>query len=55
MSMNYNGVLQFRGTWRNYQARVLKNAEQYMKDGRVHIVAAPGSGKTTLGINPQDE
>lgn len=50
MSMNYNGVLQFRGTWRNYQARVLKNAEQYMKDGRVHIVAAPGSGKTTLGI-----
>ena len=48
--MNYNGVLKFDGTWRTYQARVLENAEKYMKDGKVHIVAAPGSGKTTLGI-----
>ncbi len=48
--MNYNGVLQFQGTWRNYQARVLKNVDQYVRDGRIHIVAAPGSGKTTLGI-----
>lgn len=48
--MNYNGILQFKGTWRNYQARVLENAEKYMADGKVHIVAAPGSGKTTLGI-----
>lgn len=48
--MDYNGILQFRGVWRNYQARVLKNSEKYMADGKVHIVAAPGSGKTTLGI-----
>lgn len=48
--MGYEGVLQFKGTWRNYQTRVLKNADRYMKDGKVHIVAAPGSGKTTLGI-----
>lgn len=48
--MNYEGILQFRGKWRDYQARVLKNANRYMKDGKVHIVAAPGSGKTTLGI-----
>lgn len=48
--MNYSDILQFRGTWRSYQARVLQNAEQYLKDGRIHIVAAPGSGKTTLGI-----
>lgn len=48
--MNYEGVLKFEGTWRTYQARVLENAEQYAKDGKVHIVAAPGSGKTTLGI-----
>ncbi len=48
--MNYNRILQFKGTWRNYQARVLENAEKYMADGRVHVVAAPGSGKTTLGI-----
>ena len=48
--MNYEGILQFKGTWRNYQARVLQNADHYMKDGKIHIVAAPGSGKTTLGI-----
>ncbi len=42
--------LQFSGTWRSYQKRVLKNAETYGKDGKIHIVAAPGSGKTTLGI-----
>ena len=48
--MDYEGILKFRGTWRSYQDRVLRNAEHYMEDGRVHIVAAPGSGKTTLGI-----
>ena len=48
--MNYEGILKFDGTWRTYQARVLEHANQYVKDGKVHIVAAPGSGKTTLGI-----
>ncbi len=48
--MDLTKVLEFRGTWRTYQARVLKNADKYMEDGKVHIVAAPGSGKTTLGI-----
>ena len=48
--MNYNGILQFKWTWRAYQARVLENVDRYLKDGKVHIVAAPGSGKTTLGI-----
>lgn len=48
--MNYQNILQFKGTWRKYQARVLENATRYLQDGRVHIVAAPGSGKTTLGI-----
>lgn len=43
-------VLNFRGTWRSYQARVLDRADEYFKDGHMHIVAAPGSGKTTLGI-----
>lgn len=46
----YDGVLEFQGTWRTYQKRVLDNAEKYLADGKVHIVAAPGSGKTTLGI-----
>lgn len=48
--MKFDGVLQFKGTWRKYQARVLSNASKYMADNKIHIVAAPGSGKTTLGI-----
>lgn len=48
--MDYSNILQFKGKWRNYQARVLANAQKYMADGKIHIVAAPGSGKTTLGI-----
>ena len=48
--MNYENILQFKGTWRVYQARVLDRAEHYARDGKIHIVAAPGSGKTTLGI-----
>lgn len=48
--MNYSNILQFKGKWRNYQARVLDNAQKYIADGKIHIVAAPGSGKTTLGI-----
>ena len=50
MQKLYDGVLRFKGTWRDYQARVLSRAEKYLADGKVHIVAAPGSGKTTLGI-----
>ena len=51
MSKNiYDGILRFNGTFRPYQQRVLDRAGEYLKDGRVHIVAAPGSGKTTLGI-----
>ena len=48
--MEYSNILKFRYTWRNYQARVLENTAEYVADGKVHIVAAPGSGKTTLGI-----
>lgn len=43
-------LLSFQGEWRSYQKRVLDHADNYLKDGRIHIVAAPGSGKTTLGI-----
>jgi len=48
--MDYSQILKFKYTWRKYQARVLENTKDYVKDGKVHIVAAPGSGKTTLGI-----
>ena len=40
----------FRGTFRSYQQEVLDGAGQYLADGRLHIVAAPGSGKTVLGL-----
>ncbi|NCB92024.1 MAG: hypothetical protein EOM40_05550 [Clostridia bacterium] len=43
-------ILEFKGTWRTYQKRVLLHSDEYLKDGKIHIVAAPGSGKTTLGI-----
>lgn len=42
--------LKFKGTWRTYQKRVLEHAQDYVQDRKIHIVAAPGSGKTTLGI-----
>lgn len=48
--MEIRELLHFDGQWRSYQKRVLDRADQYLKDNRIHIVAAPGSGKTTLGI-----
>ena len=46
----YDNLLRFKGTWRDYQERVLENSQRYLADRKLHIVAAPGSGKTTLGI-----
>src|SRR5574344_1465608 len=48
--MEFENILEFKGKWRSYQARVLDSAAQYLSDNKIHIVAAPGSGKTTLGI-----
>ena len=42
--------VRFRSTWRPYQARVLSELEGHLDDNRLHIVAAPGSGKTVLGL-----
>lgn len=42
--------LAFTGQWRRYQKRVLDKSDAFMADGHLHLVAAPGSGKTTLGI-----
>ncbi len=42
--------LKFKYTWRNSQEKILRSLLQHQKDQRIHIVAAPGSGKTTLGI-----
>ena len=42
--------VRFTGTWRPYQARVLAALAAHVDDGRVHLVAPPGSGKTLLGL-----
>ncbi len=40
----------FRFAWRPYQERILKQLEEYLDDDHLHVVAAPGSGKTVLGL-----
>lgn len=40
----------FKGEFRPYQKRVLDHAETYLEDNKINIVAAPGSGKTILGL-----
>ena len=42
--------LVFSGKWRSYQMRVLYELEHHLEDEKLNIVAAPGAGKTTLGI-----
>lgn len=42
--------LKFKGSWRKYQSRVLQELENYLDDKKLNVVAAPGAGKTTLGI-----
>src|SRR5690606_14714251 len=44
------GAMQFKGVWRDYQAQVLQEMEPRLADGRLHVVAAPGAGKTVLGL-----
>ena len=40
----------FKYPWRKYQANVLAELETHMHDDKLNIVAAPGSGKTILGL-----
>ncbi len=47
--MNFEGVY-FKGTFRDYQQRVLDHSKKYLSDNKINIVAAPGSGKTILGL-----
>ena len=42
--------LNFNGQWRSYQKRVLEELECHLNDKKLNVVAAPGAGKTTLGI-----
>lgn len=42
--------LSFRWPWRDYQAQLLAGLPELLSNRRLHVVAAPGSGKTVLGI-----
>lgn len=43
-------VMSFRKSWRLYQSRLLEHLDRYLANKRLHLVAAPGSGKTVLGL-----
>lgn len=42
--------MRFKGAWRDYQAHVLEEMGNHLVNGRLHVVAAPGAGKTVLGL-----
>lgn len=42
--------LAFQGKWRAYQQKILDDLANLIGDDGLHIVAAPGSGKTILGL-----
>jgi superfamily II DNA or RNA helicase len=50
MLVKFPSDIKFKGTWRPYQARVLSQLDEHLDDRRLHIIAAPGSGKTVLGL-----
>lgn len=48
--MVFDDSIKFCGTYRPYQQRVLDNLEAFLDNEKIHVVAAPGSGKTILGL-----
>ncbi len=46
----FPGEMAFQRTWRTYQARLLERLDFYLEDKKLHVVAAPGSGKTVFGL-----
>jgi len=43
-------IMTFQKTWRVYQSRLLDQLDRYLANKHLHVVAAPGSGKTVLGL-----
>lgn len=46
---NFNNII-FSGKFRDYQQSVLNKLGKHMHDKKIHIVVAPRSGKTVLGL-----
>ena len=40
----------FKYNFRPYQRRIIEETKKYLEDGKVHIVAAPGAGKTIVAL-----
>lgn len=47
---NLPAEVAFRKTWRPYQKRILDELSSHLNDEHLHVIAAPGSGKTVLGL-----
>lgn len=43
-------TMAFRKDWRIYQSRLLEQLDRYLDNKQFHLVAAPGSGKTVVGL-----
>src|SRR5215469_1407447 len=50
ISQSLTDKMAFRKDWRAYQARLLEHLNRYLDNKRLHLVAAPGSGKTIIGL-----
>ncbi len=46
----FDEKIKFKYPWRPYQERVLRESDKFLRDGKINVVAAPGSGKTILGL-----
>jgi len=42
--------MRFCYPWRDYQANVLADLDTHLDDSKLHVCAAPGAGKTVLGL-----
>jgi len=47
---NIFSQFKFKYKFRDYQARALGEIEKYLANNKIHIVAAPGAGKTALAL-----
>lgn len=43
-------ALHFAHPWRKYQEKILAETDLMLSQGKLHVVAPPGSGKTILGL-----
>lgn len=47
---NYFTDVKFKYKFRDYQQNFLNNIQEHLADNKIHVVAAPGAGKTILAL-----